>query len=137
MDSVETPRNADAGPSQPRPSDPQTTNITVLANRRFPVPPSYYVEFTPERWKRYQRTRTDGAKNNISGKGKGKASGDAPGTGGFDMHVDQEPVGQSPVRADVEDLAIFQPPRIDWIKREDSWTAFGRLYQVSAMFMSC
>lgn len=136
MDSFETPGIADAGPSQPRPSDPQTTNITVLANRRFPVPPSYYVEFTPERWKRYLRTRTDGAKDTVSGKGKEKAVEDAPDAGGFEMHVDQEPVGRSLERAEVEDLAIFQPPRIDWIKREGSWTAFGRVYQVSAMSAS-
>lgn len=128
MNSVDPPVNADAGPSQPKPSDPSSGNITVLANRRFPVPPSYYVEFTPERWKRYKRIGADGGKAQTN-KGKGKDLGDG-------NKIDGSPVilegrdAQTQEHIDVDDLAMFQPPRIDWIKREDSWNAFGRVYQV-------
>lgn len=131
MNSVDPAMNADAGPSQPRPTDPQTANITVLANRRFPVPPSYYVEFTPERWKRYQRIRSDCGKSQSTSKGKEKVLGDADETDAMPAAVDEWADRRPQERSDIDDLAIFQPPRIDWIKREDTWNAFGRLYQVS------
>lgn len=132
MASVETPTNADAGPSQPKPQDaPQPANITVLANRRFPVPPSYYTEFTPERWKRYTRSvLSDG---NGTGRGKGKQRADAEDQ---DVVMDTKPQVAARDTANSDDLAIFQPPRIDWIKREDSWNAFGRVYEVWWMVFS-
>ncbi|GHJ88397.1 hypothetical protein NliqN6_4799 [Naganishia liquefaciens] len=127
MDPIETAGNADAGPSQPRPADSQPANITVLANRRFPVPPSYYTEFTPERWKKSQRLRAAGA---LPGKGKEKASeGIITDTEESYMNVDAESDEQSHQRTDVNDLAIFRPPRLDWVKRETTWNAFGRVYQ--------
>jgi hypothetical protein len=121
MASVEPSTNADAGPSQPRPTDAQQpANITVLANRRFPVPPSYYTEFTPDRWKRYTQITRHGGDS-----AKGKEKEDAE-----DMIVDSKPDDQSRDMTDSDGLAIFQPPRIDWIKRESTWNAFGRVYEV-------
>lgn len=121
MASNEPPANADAGPSQLRTTDAQQpANITVLANRRFPVPPSYYTEFTPDRWKRYNRTtRSD------ESKAKGKQREDAE-----DVVMDSKPDDQSRDVSSADELAIFQPPRIDWIKREGTWNAFGRVYEV-------
>jgi hypothetical protein len=133
MNSVDPAVNADAGPSQPRQADPQTANITVLANRRFPVPPSYYVEFTPERWKRYQRIRSDGGKSQVPNKGKEKVLGAADGTDALPATLEEQVDQRPQERSDIDDLAIFQPPRIDWIKREDSWNAFGRVYQVGGV----
>ena len=131
MDPIETAGNADAGASQPRPADSQPANITVLANRRFPVPPSYYTEFTPERWKKSQRLRAAGA---LPGKGKEKASeGIITDTEESYMNVDAESDEQSHQRTDVNDLAIFRPPRLDWVKRETTWNAFGRVYQVNEL----
>jgi hypothetical protein len=136
MNSVDPAVNADAGPSQPRQADPQTANITVLANRRFPVPPSYYVEFTPERWKRYQRIRSDGGKSQVSNKGKEKVLGAADETDALPATVEEQADQRPQERSDVDDLAIFQPPRIDWIKRENSWNAFGRVYQVGGEYLT-
>ncbi|KAJ9115187.1 hypothetical protein QFC20_001054 [Naganishia adeliensis] len=120
MASNEPPANADAGPSQLRTTDAQQpANITVLANRRFPVPPSYHTEFTPDRWKRYNRTtRSD------ESRAKGKQREDAE-----DVVMDSKPDDQSRDVSSADELAIFQPPRIDWIKREGTWNAFGRVYE--------
>lgn len=127
MASTEPPTNADAGPSQSKPADAQQpANITVLANRRFPIPPSYYTEFTPDRWKRFTKSRAGGDS------GKGKAREDAT-----DVVMGSEPEeGTREVTAS-DELAIFQPPRIDWIKRDASWSAFGRVYEVCCHLCSC
>lgn len=120
MASTEPLTNADAGPSQPKPAGAQQpASITVLANRRFPVPPSYYTEFTPDRWKRYARTRAG------EDSGKGKAREDAD---GVVMDSEREEKGHESI--DSEEVAIFRPPRIDWIIREETWNAFGRVYEV-------
>jgi hypothetical protein len=139
MSTVDPTINAEAGPSLSKPSEAQpaqNSSTTVLANRRFPVPPSYYTEFTAERWKRYKRTS---ALNEGVGKGKGKAVEDGGGLvrayenenadTDVDMITDKAGV-ESLGRCDLDEFAIFQKPRIDWIKREDSWNAFGRVYQV-------
>jgi len=130
--------NAEAGPSLSKQSDAQpaqNSSTTVLANRRFPVPPSYYTEFTTERWKRYKRSL---ASSEGVGKGKGKALDDELAaqtvqTENTDTDVEMN-TGNAGVNEsggqDPGEFAIFQKPRIDWIKREDSWNAFGRVYQV-------
>ncbi|KAJ9106281.1 hypothetical protein QFC21_001426 [Naganishia friedmannii] len=137
MSAADLSINAEAGPSLSEPSDvqpAQNSSTTVLANRRFPVPPSYYTEFTTERWKRYKRIS---ASNEREGKGKGKVAdytSAVPAVGSQDTGMDVDMItGKARLEGlggrHTEEFALFQKPRIDWIKTEDSWNAFGRVYQ--------
>ncbi|KAJ9124296.1 hypothetical protein QFC22_001096 [Naganishia vaughanmartiniae] len=136
MSTIVSPINAEAGPSLSKPSDAQpaqNSSTTVLANRRFPVPPLYYTDFTTKRWKRYNRISSS---NKEAGKGKGKEFNEVA-VGPADSEDAVTDVNMNTGKAGVEGLgdgdadefAIFQKPRIDWIKREDTWNAFGRVYQ--------